>query len=166
MRDLAADRDLEHFALNLGTVRLQGDLFAILAAAQRHGISRVSPWREQIAAVGLDAAAKALRDGGFRLSGYCRGGLFPTDAAHRDAVRDDNRRAIDEAAALGAPCLVIIAGGLPQFTRPGAAPSKDIAGARAAIRDGLAEMLDMRKASACGWRWSRSIRTWRRSAAP
>ena len=142
MRDLSADRELDHFSLNTGTVRAQGDFLAILEAAKRHGISQVSPWREQIAAVGLERSAKALRDGGFRLSGYCRGGLFPAGADQRAAVRDDNRRAVDEAVALGAPCLVIVAGGLPQFTRPGSAPSKDIAGSRAAIRDGLAEMLD------------------------
>ena len=119
MRDLSADRDLEHFSLNTGTVRAQGDFLAILEAAKRHGISQVSPWREQIAGVGLERAVRALRDGGFRLSGYCRGGLFPTDAAHAQAVRDDNHRAVDEALALGAPCLVIVAGGLPQFTREG-----------------------------------------------
>ncbi len=147
MRDLSADRALKHFSLNTGTVRSQGDFLAILEAARRHGISQVSPWREQVAAVGLERAAKALRDGGFRLSGYCRGGLFPTDAAHRQAVHDDNRRAVDEAVALGAPCLVIVAGGLPQFTREGSAPSNDIAAARAAIHDGLAEMLEYAEAA-------------------
>ncbi len=147
MRDLSADRELRHFSLNTGTVRAQGDFLAILEAAKRHGISQVSPWREQIAAVGLERAVKALRDGGFGLSGYCRGGLFPADATQKDAVRDDNRRAVDEAVALGAPCLVIVAGGLPQYTRPGSAPSRDIAAARAEIRDGLAELLDYAEAA-------------------
>jgi sugar phosphate isomerase/epimerase len=147
MRDLSADRELRHFSLNTGTVRAQGDFLAILEAAKRHGISQVSPWREQIAAVGLERAVKALRDGGFTLSGYCRGGLFPAGADQRGAVSDDNRRAVDEAAALGAPCLVIVAGGLPQYTRPGSAPSKDIAAARAEIRDGLAELLDYAEAA-------------------
>lgn len=147
MRDLSADGELKYFSLNTGTVRAQGDFLAILEAAKRHGISQVSPWREQVAAVGLERAVKALSDGGFTLSGYCRGGLFPTDAAHAQAVRDDNRRAVDEAAALGAPCLVIVAGGLPQFTRDGSAPSKDIAASRAAIHDGLAELLDYAEAA-------------------
>ena len=142
MRDLSADHDLRWLSLNTGTVRAQGDFLAILEAAKRHGISIVSPWRDQIAAVGLDTAVRALRDGGFSLSGYCRGGLFPTDAAHRDAVRDDNRRAIDEAKELGAPCLVIVVGGLPQFNRDGIIPSHDIADARAQVADGVAEMLD------------------------
>jgi sugar phosphate isomerase/epimerase len=142
MRDLAADADLVHLSLNMGTVRQQADFFGILEAAKRHGISIVCPWRDQVQAVGLDAAAKSLRDGGFTLSGYCRGGLFPTDAAHRAEVSDDNRRAIDEAAALGAPCLVIVVGGLPQFTREGSTPSHDIDSARNQVSDGIAEMVD------------------------
>ena len=146
MRDLSADADLEHLSLNTGTVRAQGNLVAILEAARRHGISVISPWREQVAAVGLDAAVRAVRSGGFRLSGYCRGGLFPTDTAHRVAVRDDNRRAVDEALALEAPCLVIVVGGLPHLGRPGSEPSKDIAGSRRQVADGIAEMLDYAEA--------------------
>ena len=142
MRDLSADEDLQFLSLNTATVRKQGDLAAILEAAGRHGISTVSPWRDQVHEIGLDRAVRALRDGGFSLSGYCRGGLFPTDDAHRRAVRDDNRRAIDEALALGAPCLVIVVGGLPQFTRPGSAASHDLADSRAQVADGMAEMLD------------------------
>jgi sugar phosphate isomerase/epimerase len=142
LRDLAADRDLEYLSLNTATVRGMGDLPSLLDAASRHGIRIISPWREQVHEVGLERAVRAIRDGEFRLSGYCRSGLFPTDAAHRAEVRDDNRRAVDEAVALGAPCLVIVVGGLPQFARPGSAPSFDIAAARETVRDGLAELLD------------------------
>jgi sugar phosphate isomerase/epimerase len=68
--------------------------------------------------------------------------MFVADAAHRNEARDDNRRAVDEAKALGAPCVVLVAGGLPQYSRPGSVASKDIAAARAQIEDGIAEMLD------------------------
>ena len=142
MRDLSTDRDLQHLSLNTATVRKQGDLLEILAAAQRHGFSCVSPWRDQVQSVGLDRAVRAVRAGGFRLSGYCRGGMFPADAAHRAEERDDNRRAVDEAAALGAPCLVLVVGGLPQFSRPGSEPSKDIAAARRQVEDGIEALLD------------------------
>ena len=50
--------------------------------------------------------------------------MFTADAAHRTDVRDDNRRAIDEARALGAPCIVLVVGGLPQYSRPGSAASR------------------------------------------
>lgn len=141
MRNLSADEDLRFLSLNTATVRRQGDLPAILDAARRHGISTVSPWRDQVHEIGLDRTVRALRDGSFGLSGYCRGGLFPTDDTHRREVRDDNRRAVDEAVALGAPCLVIVVGGLPQFARPGSSDSRNLADARAQVADGLAEML-------------------------
>src|SRR5947199_4810238 len=68
--------------------------------------------------------------------------MLTSDAAHRIEVRDDNRRAVDEAKALGAPCIVLVAGGLPQYSRPGSAPSKDIAAARAQVDDAIAELLE------------------------
>jgi sugar phosphate isomerase/epimerase len=139
MRDLSAGPEL--LSLNTATVRKQADLFGIVEACARHGIAAVSPWRDQVAAVGLERAARAIRDAGLKLSGYCRGGLFPASGEHVIAARDDNRRAVDEAAALGAPCLILVAGGLPQFARPGSTPSKDLVGARKMIEDGIAELL-------------------------
>jgi sugar phosphate isomerase/epimerase len=70
-----------------------------------------TPWRDQVAAIGLDRAVRAVRDAGLELSGYCRGGMFTSEAAHRIEARDDNRRAVDEAKALGAPCIVLGVGG-------------------------------------------------------
>jgi sugar phosphate isomerase/epimerase len=67
--------------------------------------------------------------------------MFVADAAHRLEARDDNRRAVDEAKALGSPCLVLVAGGLPQYSRAGSAASKDIAAARARVDDAIAELL-------------------------
>ena len=65
----------------------------------------------------------------------CRGGFFTA----KD-WKDDNRRAIDEAHELGARCLVLVVGGLP-------AGSKDLAGARNQVRDGIAAILpEARKA--------------------
>jgi sugar phosphate isomerase/epimerase len=140
MRDFSADH--RWLSLNTATVRQQGDLIEIIDACARHGIRAIDPWRDQVAAVGLDRAVRAVRDAGLELSGYCRGGMFTSDASRRTEVRDDNRRAVDEANALGAPCVVLVVGGLPQFSRPGSAPSKDIAGARAQVEDAIADMLD------------------------
>lgn len=140
MRDFSGDH--RWLSINTATVRKQGDLLQIFDACARHGIRAVSPWRDQVAAVGLDRAARAVKELGLELSGYCRGGMFPADPDRRAEVRDDNRRAVDEAVALGAPCLVLVVGGLPQFSRPGSPPSKDIALARAQVEDGIAELLE------------------------
>ena len=140
MRDFSTDH--RWLSLNTATVRKQGDLLQIINACARHGIRAIDPWRDQVAAVGLDRAARAVREAGLELSGYCRGGMFTSDAARRLEVRDDNRRAVDEAKALGAPCVVLVVGGLPQYSRPGSAASRDIAAARGQVEDAIAEMME------------------------
>lgn len=140
MRDFSADH--RWLSLNTATVRKQGNFVEIVDACARHGVRAVSPWRDQVADVGLDRAVKAVKDAGLDLSGYCRGGMFVADAGHRQESRDDNRRAVDEAKALGAPCLVLVVGGLPQFSRPGSAPSKNLADAHRMVEEEIAYLLD------------------------
>src|SRR3984893_13335235 len=138
MRDFSGDH--RWLSLNTATVRKQGDLAQIIEACARHGIRAIDPWRYRCAAIGVDRAVPALREAGVELSGCCRGGMFTSDAAHRIEARDDNRRAVDEATALGAPCIVLVVGGLPQYSRPGSVASKDIAEARTRVKDAIAEM--------------------------
>jgi len=140
MRDFSQDH--RWLSLNTATVRKQADFVGIVEACAKRGIRAVSPWRDQVAQVGLDRAAKAVRDAGLELSGYCRGGMFTADAAHRQEARDDNRRAVDEAKALGAPCLVLVVGGLPQYSRPGSEASKDVGAAQRQVEEEIAELLD------------------------
>src|SRR5262245_53757018 len=131
----------DNLSINLATVRQQWGLREAVEACRRHGIAAIDPWRDQVAAVGLDEAARIIKANGMRVTGYCRGGMFPApDAARRAAAIDDNLRAIDEAAALGADCLVLIAGGLP-------AGSRDLAAARAMVTDGLAKILPHARAA-------------------
>lgn len=144
MRDFSTDH--RWLSINTATVRRQRGadwpLLDILDACAARGIRAVSPWRDQVAAAGLQATASRLRDHGLELSGYCRGGMFThTDAASREASRDDNRRALDEACTLNAPCLVLVVGGLPGALA-GQAAHRDIAGAREQVTEGIAALLD------------------------
>lgn len=143
MRDFSSDH--RWLSLNTATVRKQGDLVQIIDACAKHGIRAIDPWRDQVASVGLDRAVRAVRDAGLELSGYCRGGMFTSDAERRTEVRDDNRRCVDEAKALGAPCIVLVVGGLPQYSRPGSEASKDLVAARGQVEEALADMLDYAK---------------------
>ena len=122
-------------SLNTATTRKQWSLAQAIAGCARHGIRGIAPWRDQLQEMGVEPAAHAIRGHGLTVTGLCRGGMFPAaDAAGRKAAIDDNLRALDEAHALGAQCLVLVVGGLP----PG---SKDIAGAREQVRDGIAAIL-------------------------
>ena len=132
---------VEGLSINLATVRAQWDMAAAVDGCLRHGITAIAPWRDQVAAIGLARAAKLVRDGGLRVTGLCRGGFFPAPTAEERArAVEDNLRAVDEAAALGADCLVMVVGGLP-------AGSRDIGAAREMVRDGLAAMLPHARAA-------------------
>jgi sugar phosphate isomerase/epimerase len=132
MRDLSQDRSL--LSINSMTVK-PWSLAQLVEGCARAGISAISPWRDIVQACGLARAAQLIRTHGLTVTGLCRGGMFPAaDAAGRRAALDDNRRAVDEAAAIHAQCLILVVGGLP----PG---SRDLAGARRQVHDALAELL-------------------------
>jgi len=92
-------------------------------------------WREKTREYGIEKTARLLADNGIALSGYCFGGLIASpDSGDAARARDDVRRALDEAAALKAPCLVFVAGGVDPR-------DKDIARIRARVLDGVAELV-------------------------
>jgi len=132
MRDLSNDRSL--LSINSATVK-PWSLEQLVEGCARAGISAISPWRDIVQAYGAERAGKLIRQHGMTVTGLCRGGMFTAsdDAGHR-AMHDDNRRAIDEAAEIGAQCLILVAGGLPKGSR-------DIVDARRQVRDALAELL-------------------------
>lgn len=125
----------DRLSLNTATVRAQWTLVQCIDGCARHGYGGISPWRDKLHEMGVDAAARAIRDAGLSVSGLCRGGWFTAEGALTPAVIDDNRRAVDEAAALGAACLVMVVGGLPKGSR-------DLPAARAIVEEGLARTLD------------------------
>ncbi|MGB3025580.1 sugar phosphate isomerase/epimerase family protein [Paradevosia shaoguanensis] len=128
-------------SMNLATTRGAWGFADAVDGCLRHGITAISPWRDQVAAIGLDEAARIVKANNLRVTGLCRGGMFPgVDAADRQKRIDDNLRAVDEAAALGADCLVLVVGGLP-------GSSKDIVEARKMVADGIAAIVPHARAA-------------------
>ena len=100
MRDLSKDRSL--LAINSATVK-PWTLEQLVEGCVRAGITAIAPWRDIVQAAGVEKAGNMIRAAGLTVSCYCRAGLFPAaDEAGRRAALDDNRRAVDEAAAIGA----------------------------------------------------------------
>lgn len=104
-----------------------------IAGYTRAGVSAVTVWRQHLEPQGPVESGKMLRDSGLVVVSVCRGGFFPaTTEAGRVKAIDDNRRAIDEAAAIGAPLVVLVSG---------AVPGMPLVEARNQILDGIAAVL-------------------------
>lgn len=125
----------ERLSLNTATVSKQWNLRQCIDGCRRHGLGGIAPWRDKLHEAGVDEGARMIKDAGLAVSGLCRGGWYTAEGALTPAVLDDNKRAVDEAVALGAACLVMVVGGLPKGSR-------DIAGARGIVAEGLAKTLD------------------------
>ncbi len=132
MADVVAGDGLGRLSLNVWTTK-GWSLPEAVAGCVRAGVPGIGLWRDKVAELGLAAAVRLLRDSGLTVTSLCRGGFFTGDPAHRAAAAADNRRAVDEAAALGAGVLALVAGGLPSG-------STDLAGARAQVAESVAAL--------------------------
>ena len=105
-------------------------------AAQQYakaGIGGITVWRDALSGRDIAAAGRMLRDLNLEVVSLCRGGFFPAlTPAGRQAAIADNLKAIDEAAALGAPMVVLVCG---------AVPGQSLTESRKQIRDGIAVCL-------------------------
>lgn len=97
---------LARFSFNQATAN-NWPLEELVRGCAEAGVPAVGLWRAPVQEYGLARAAKLVREAGLSVSTLCRGGFFAAD----DWV-DDNRRAIEEAATLGAPVLILVVGGL------------------------------------------------------
>lgn len=132
----------EHLlSINQVTTRERWTLAQAIEGYARHGVAGIGTWSDGVREMGLSTAARRIRESGLAVSGHLVGGLLTDrDPAARRARIDDNRRVIEEAAELGARCVVTIAGGMP-------AGERDIDDARARALEGLAEVLPFARAA-------------------
>ena len=94
--------------------QITGDRLSLRQAVEgclRHGIPSIGLWRHKIQEAGLEASVRMVNEAGIHVSSVCRGGMFAAVSAAERALRmEDNFRAVDEAAALGADSLVLVVG--------------------------------------------------------
>lgn len=102
-------------------------------AYTRAGAEGITVWRQHIEPLGPEEASRILRDSGLQVVSLCRGGFFPalTEKGRQSAI-DHNRQAIDEAAAIGAPLVVLVCG---------AVPGMPLEEGRKQVADGIAAVL-------------------------
>ncbi|MEY9968068.1 sugar phosphate isomerase/epimerase [Streptacidiphilus sp. MAP12-16] len=130
---VTAGPGLERLSLNTATTK-RWTLAEAVAGCVAAGIPGIGLWRDRVAELGAEKAARLVRDAGLTVTSLCRGGfLTAPDAAGRAAALEDNRRAVEEAAALGTDTLVLVCGGMP-------GGSRDLPGARRMVADGISAL--------------------------
>jgi sugar phosphate isomerase/epimerase len=124
--------DLSRLSLNQATTQYWPTLDTLRGCVDA-GVRSIGLWRHKVDEIGLERAAQAVREQGLNVSSLCRGGFFPAPTEQERQQRlDDNRRAIDEAVALGTDVLVLVCG---------PPPDRDIRAARQMVEDGIAALL-------------------------
>ena len=125
-------RDLSRLCLHTITTKP----WSVEEAVPRYaaaGIAGITVWRQALQGRDVRAVSRLIHEHGLTVVSLCRGGFFPAaTAAGRARALDENRRCIDEAAALGAPHIVMVAG---------AVPGQPLAESRRQITEGLAAVL-------------------------
>jgi sugar phosphate isomerase/epimerase len=134
MRDLAANPKL--FSINSATLGFQQPIEKVIDDVARAGFGGVSPWRREVEGHDVKAIGRRIREAGLQIPSYCRSTSLPADTTAELAANvADNKKAIDDAAILGAQSFMFVVGGLPKG-------SKDIAGARAQVKQATAELAE------------------------
>jgi sugar phosphate isomerase/epimerase len=134
VRDLSLN--LDHCSINTATLGFQAPIGETVDAVARAGFGLIAPWRREIEDQNVAAIAKHIRQAGLKLSGYCRSPYIPASSvAEFRANIDSNKRALDDAAILGAPVFVMVVGSMP-------AGNKNLGMARQQVRNACAELLE------------------------
>ena len=110
--------------------------WSIEEAAEKYnkaGVKGISVWRQYLDGRNIANTGKMLRDHDLEVVSLVRGGFFPSiSSTVRNKAIDDNKKAVDEAAALGAPMIVLVCG---------ADPGQALETSREQIREGIETVL-------------------------
>ncbi len=132
---------IDKLSINQITTRDQWGLREAVEGYARCGVRGITVWRDKLEECGLDRAKRLLGDHGMTVTGLCRGGMLTAaNPAGRQRAIDDNRTAIEQAVAIDAACLILVAGGMPEGSR-------DLGGARARAMEALAVLLPEARAA-------------------
>lgn len=129
----AAITDLSKLCIHTITTKPWG-LEKAVKKYSKKGIKGISVWRQWLDEHGPETSGKILKDSGMEVVSLVRGGFFPgLTVGERQEAIDDNKKALDEAAAIGAPSVVLVCG---------AVPGQPLSESRKQITEGIASVLD------------------------
>lgn len=131
-------KDLSRLCVHTITTR-PWDIETAVERFAKAGVKGITVWRDAMAGKPVHGMGNMIRDHGLEIISLCRGGFFPhTTAAGRQQAINDNLLAIEEAAQLGAPMIVLVCG---------ADPAQSLEVSRQQIYEGIATILPYAEAA-------------------
>ena len=125
--------DLSRFAINQITTKAWSMPEAI-EGYRAQSVQGIAVWRQYLDAYGVKETARHLKAADMWVASLCTSAWFDAeDKAGMAAAVEANRRILDQGAEIGAPCLVMVVGGLPKG-------NNDLAGHRARVTDALHDL--------------------------
>lgn len=122
--------DLGRFAINQITTK-SWSMPEAIEGLRKHGVTGIACWRQYLDDYGVRETARHLREADMWVASLCTSAWFDApDATGMQQAIDANRRILDDAAEIGAPCVVMVVGGLPEG-------EKNLEGHRARVADAL-----------------------------
>ncbi len=98
------------------------------------GVKGITIWQDAVKNISAKEIVNVADNEGMNIVSYCRGGFFPhTEKAQRQKAIENNLKMLDEAAALGAPQLVLVCGAHPDLS---------LSESRQQIQDGISALID------------------------
>ena len=98
-------------------------------------VSGITVWRQWLDGRDPAVAGERIRAAGLEVVSLCRGGFYPAlEEKSREEAIKDNKQAIEDAAAMGAPLVVLVCGAIP---------GQSLVESRKQITDGIAATLPL-----------------------
>ena len=109
------------------------ELETALEKYREAGVTGITVWQDALHAGGLSRSQTLLANSGLEVVAYCRGGFFPhLEQSGRMQAIENNKKMLDEAAAIQAPMMVMVCG---------AAPGQPLETSRGQIKKGIESLI-------------------------
>ena len=137
MRDISNNPRL--FSINTGSLGYKEPLENIIKECEKRNIGYISPWRSELVKKDLAKLKNLLDESNIKVNSLCRSSYYTAqNKQQRNKAIDDNKRALDYAAQLGASNYIQVVGSLYPF-------QKNLQEVRKQVKEGIFNILEHSK---------------------
>ena len=132
----SGNRDLSRLCIHTITTK-PWDIHTAIQKYSQAGVGGISVWRDTLEEKNIPSVAQEIKDANLQAVALVRGGFYTSqNKSDRQNAIDENKKIIDECAAIGAPMVVLVCG---------ATPGQSVAEDLKQIEEGISATMDHAK---------------------